>query len=403
MKLVIERLGHLGDAVAAGPQGPIFLKGFLPGEVIEGDDLAAMRITAPSADRVRPPCAHARTCGGCTLQHASDTFVQQWKGEVVASALRGQGIEAAFLPMHTSPPRSRRRASFAGRRTKGGVLIGFHARASDTLVDIPGCHLLHPDLIAAMPKLEPLVRLGATRVAEISMQVTATQSGLDVSVTGAKDIDAAAQMELARVCESAGFARITWNGEMVAMLHAPMLRFGTARVVPPPNAFLQATADGEAALLAAVRRAIGPARRVVDLFAGLGTFALPLAETAEVLAVENDAKMMAALSHSARNTPDLRKVVVEARDLFRRPLEPDEFKGIDAVVIDPPRAGAEAQMRTLAVSKVARIAAVSCNPVTFARDAKILLAGGYHLDFVQVIDQFRWSHHVELAAGFSRS
>ncbi|MDZ7904900.1 MAG: class I SAM-dependent RNA methyltransferase [Cypionkella sp.] len=403
MKLTIERLGHLGDAVATGPEGPLFLRGFLPGEQIEGDDPEAMRITTPSPNRVRPPCQHARACGGCMLQHASDDFVAGWKGEVVSSALRGQGIEARFLTQHTSPTRSRRRATFAARRTKGGVLIGFHARASDVLVDIPNCQLLLPEILAALPQLEPLVRLGATRVAAISIQITATASGLDVAVADGKDLDAQSQMELARLCETAGLARLTWNGEIVAMRHAPMLRMGRALVAPPPNAFLQATAQGEGALLAAVRHITKPARRIVDLFAGLGTFALPLAERADLLAVEGDAKMLAALSHGARNTEGLHKVDTEARDLFRRPLEPDEFKGIDAVVIDPPRAGAEAQMRTLAASAVPLIAAVSCNPVTFARDAKILLAGGYRLDFVQVVDQFRWSHHVELVAGFSRA
>ena len=402
MKLVIQRLGHLGDAIAIGAEGPIYLKGFLPGEEVEGDDLAAMRIITPSPNRVRPPCTHARACGGCALQHAADAFVADWKTEAVQSALRGQGIEAAFLPMQISPPKSRRRATFSARRTKGGVTIGFHARASDVLVDIPNCQLLHPDLLAAVPKLDPLVRFGATRVAEIQIQVTQTLTGLDVAVSEAKELDAPAQMELARICEAAGFARLTWNGEMVAMRHAPMLRFGRAMVTPPPLAFLQATAQGEAALLAAVRRAVGPARKIVDLFAGLGTFALPLAETADVLAVEGDGKMIAALSLGARNAENLHRVEAQTRDLFRRPLEQDEFKGVDAVVIDPPRAGAEAQVTTLAQTKVPRVAAVSCNPVTFARDAKILLAGGYRLDFVQVVDQFRWSQHIELAAGFSR-
>ncbi len=402
MKLTIDRLGHLGDAIATGPDGPLYIKGFLPGEVIEGDDLDQMRITLPSPQRVRPPCAHARTCGGCMLQHAADDFVADWKSDIVRAALKGQGIEAEFLPIQTSPPASRRRASFAARRTKGGTLIGFHARASDVLVDIPTCKLLHPDLLAALPELDPLVRLGATRVAEISLQVTQTQSGLDVSVQGGKDLDGEAQMQLARICEEAGFARLTWNGEMVAMRHAPILRFGRAMVTPPPNAFLQATSQGEAALLAGVRRAVGNARRIGDLFAGLGTFALPLAESADVLAVEGDVAMTAALSHAARNTAGLHQITVQTRDLFRRPLEVDEFKGIDAVVIDPPRAGAEAQITTLAQSRVANVAAVSCNPTTFARDAKILLAGGYSVDFVQVVDQFRWSHHVELVAGFSR-
>jgi 23S rRNA (uracil1939-C5)-methyltransferase len=402
MKLTIDRLGHLGDAIANGPDGPLYLKGFLPQEVVEGDDPDAIRIVTPSVHRVRPPCAHAKTCGGCTLQHASYDFIAGWKQQIVQSALQNQGIEAPFLPIHISPPGSRRRASFAGRRTKGGVLIGFHARASDMLIDIPQCQLLYPDLAQAIPKLGPLVQLGATRVAEITLQVTQTLNGLDVAVMGAKELQPSDQMQLARICESAGFARLSWNGDVMAIRQLPMLRMGRAMVALPQNAFLQATADGEAALLAAVRRIIGPARRVVDLFAGLGTFALPLAEGAQVLAIEGDANMMAALSQAARKTNDLHPVTVETRDLFRRPLQADEFRGVDGVVIDPPRAGALSQMATLAHSPVPRIAAVSCNPITFARDAKILLAGGYRLDFVQIVDQFRWSHHIELAAGFSR-
>jgi 23S rRNA (uracil1939-C5)-methyltransferase len=403
MKLLIDRLGHLGDAIAEGPDGPVYIKGFLPGEEIEGSDLAAMKILTPSVQRVRSPCAHAKTCGGCMLQHAADDFVADWKQNNVRSALAGQGIETEFLPMHISPPKSRRRASFAARRTKGGVMVGFHARASDMLVDIPNCQLLRPEIMASLALLEPFVKLGAARVGEISVMVTHTLSGLDVVITQAKDLDAEAQLQAARLCETAGFARLTWNGEIVAMRHAPMLRFGAALVTPPPAAFLQATAEGEAALLAGVQRITAPARRIADLFAGLGTFALPLAQRAEILAVEGDSAMTAALSRAARNTQEgLRHIDVQTRDLFRRPLEPDEFKSIEAVVIDPPRAGAEAQMHTLAQSKVPLIAAVSCNPVTFARDAKILISGGYRLNWVQVVDQFRWSHHVELVASLSR-
>jgi len=220
-------------------------------------------------------------------------------------------------------------------------------------------------------------------------------------VTGGKALDGALRLALARVAEAQGLARLSWDNEVVALRASPMQRFGRALVAPPPGAFLQATAEGEAALLALVREAVGDARRVVDLFAGVGTFALPLAEQAEVLAVEGEAAMVAALDRGWRSSVGLHRVSAEARDLFRRPLEPDEFKGFDVVVIDPPRAGAEAQTATLARSGVPVIAAVSCNPVTFARDARVLLAAGYTLDWVQPVDQFRWSAHVELAARFS--
>ena len=406
MKVIIERLGHLGDGIAQGPDGAIYVPGMLPGEEVEGelqgDQLANFRIVTPSVNRVKPPCAHAKTCGGCMMQHASDAFVADWKLGIVKGALAGQGLEAPFRPILTSPPKSRRRATIAARRTKSGALMGFHARASDMVVDVPHCQLLHPDLIATFPGLEALVKLGGSRTAEVSLTITRSLSGADVMVVGGKPLDSALQLELARVTETFGFARLTWNGETVALRTAPMQRFGKALVSPPPGAFLQATLEGERALLQSVALAIGPARKIVDLFAGVGTFALPLAERAEVHAVEGDAAMMAALEKGARNAEGLKRVTVETRDLFRRPLEDDEFKGVEAVVIDPPRAGAEAQMAVLAKSKVPVIAHVSCNPISFARDAKLLIAGGYQLDWVQVVDQFRWSAHVELVARFSR-
>jgi 23S rRNA (uracil1939-C5)-methyltransferase len=384
----------------------VFVPQALPGEVIEGDvqgdAVPVFRIVTPSVNRVRPPCTHARTCGGCMMQHAADTFVADWKLGIVKGALAGQGLSAEFRPILTSPPRSRRRATVAARRTKGGALLGFHARGSETLVAVPNCQLLHPDLLAAFPALEALVRIGGSRSAEMALTITTSLSGIDIVVDGGKPADSATQMELARLAEAHGIARLTWNSETVALRAMPMQRFGRALVAPPPGAFLQATAEGETALLRSVALAVGSARKITDLFAGVGTFSLPLAERAEVHAVESLPAMLAALEKGARGAEGLRRVTTETRDLFRRPLEPDEFKGVEAVVIDPPRAGAEAQMRTLAKSDIPVIAAVSCNPVTFARDAKILVNAGYSLDWVQVVDQFRWWAHVELSARFSR-
>lgn len=402
MIVTIERLGHLGHGIASGP---IYVPGTLPGEVVEGtpdgDRLLEPKIITPSPDRVKPPCRHARTCGGCQLQHASDAFVAAWKRQVVETALAGQGLRADFLPLATSPAKSRRRATLSARRTRGGVLIGFHARASETIVDIADCQLLHPGILAAFPGLEALVRAGGSRSAELSLQVTLTRGGPDVVVTGGKPLDAELRMDLARLVETHGLSRLTWDGETVALRDRPALTMGTATVVPPAGAFLQATAEGEAALLAAVRQALGPQKRIVDLFSGVGTFTLPLAQVMEIHAVEGDAAMIAALDLAARNTPDLHRISTETRDLFRRPLEPDELRGFTAALIDPPRAGAEAQTDRLARSGVPVIAFVSCNPVTFARDAKTLVTAGYRLDWVQVIDQFRWSTHVELVARLS--
>lgn len=406
MKLTISRLGHLGDGIAEGPAGPLYIPGMLPGEEIEGtlqgDRLEEVRIVTPSVDRVRPPCSHAKSCGGCLMQHARDGLVEGWKRGIVEGALAGQGLSAPMRGVATSPARSRRRAVLSGRRTKGGALIGFHARASQLIIPVPNCQLLHPDLMAAMPALEALVIAGGSRTAELDLMVTASLAGPDVVVTGVKPLDTALQLDLARIVEAHGLARLTWGDEVVALRAPPMQRMGRALVVPPPGAFLQATAEGEAALLDAVRDAVGDAARIVDLFAGCGTFALPLAEQADLRAYEGDAAMIAALDRGWRQAPGLHRLTAEARDLFRRPLEPDEFKGVEAVVIDPPRAGAEAQCATLARSQVPVIAMVSCNPVTFARDARALVAAGYRLDWVQVVDQFRWSAHVELAARLSK-
>lgn len=404
MRVTITALGHLGDGLADGPDGTIFAAATLPGEVVEGelqgDRLTGLRIVDPVADRVRPPCPHARTCGGCIMQHASDDLVARWKEGIVAGALSGQGLTAPILPILTSPPASRRRATLSGRRTKGGALVGFHMKASDTIIPVPGCRVLHAEVMATLPALEALVRLGGSRTAEVSLTVTAATGGPDIAVTGGKDTDAALRLDLARLAETHGIARLTWNGETVALRAHPVQVMGQARVTPPPGAFLQATAQGQGALVDAVRRAVGPARRVADLFAGCGTFALPLAEMAEVHAVEGDAAMMAALDAGWRQATGLKRVTTETRDLFRRPLEVGELSRFDAVVIDPPRAGAEAQTARIAESRVPVVVMVSCNPATFARDARRLVQAGYVPEWVQPVDQFRWSPHVELAALF---
>lgn len=407
MKVTVERLGHLGDGIARGDAGPIYAPGLLPGEEAEGrldgDTLADIRILTPSPSRVRPPCPHAKTCGGCQLQHAADALVAEFKQGVVRQALAQQGLEAPFRgPVVTSPPKSRRRATLSGRKTKGGALLGFHARGRDMIVAVPNCQLLHPDLMATLPALEVLVIFGGSRSTEQSLTVTRSLTGPDVAVTGGKPLDALQRMELARLAEQHGLARLSWDGEVVAQRAEPQIALGNARVGLPPGAFLQATEAGEAALLALVKAALGPQKRLADLFCGLGTFALPLAAEAEVLACEGDAALTGALDRAARATPGLRRITVETRDLFRRPLEAEELKGLTGVVIDPPRAGAEAQAERLAASAVPVIAMVSCNPVTFARDARILTAGGYRLDWVQVVDQFRWSVHVELVARFTK-
>lgn len=399
--VTIERLGQQGDGIA---HGPVFVPLALPGEVVsgtlDGSALADIRIETPSPDRVSPPCPHFRSCGGCQMQHASDTLVADWKRDVVAAALKQHGLETDLRPTVTSPDQSRRRATFAARRTKKGAMAGFHARKSDAIIPVPDCVLVTPALRAGLHVSEDLAVAGASRKAALAVTVTEGLEGLDVAVTGGKPLDGPLRIALAALCEKHRLARLTWEDELIGMRVPPAQPMGKARVVPPPGAFLQATAHGQQTLTDLVAEIVGDAKSVVDLFAGCGTFALPLAEKAEVHAVEGSAEMMTALDAGWRQTQGLKCVVTETRDLFRRPLLPDELARFDAVVIDPPRAGAAAQIAELATAQVPAIAHVSCNPQTFARDAETLCKAGYVLDWVQPVDQFRWSAHVELVGAF---
>nr|WP_207102740.1 class I SAM-dependent RNA methyltransferase [Paracoccus shandongensis] len=383
----------------------------LPGEQVEGeaagDRIAAPRIVTPSPDRVRPVCAHYRACGGCSLMHASDGFTTAWKRQVVETALVARGLPAPIEDVHVSPPLSRRRAVLSGRRTKKGALVGFHARASDVIVDLAECHVLRPQITAALPLLRRITVAGASRSGALSMTVIHGPAGLDLTITGGKPMDPALFQALAGLADEGDLARLTWqdqagDGQSITR-RPPALPMDRARVVPPPGGFLQATAEGEAALVAAVRDFTKGASRIVDLFSGCGTFSLPLAETATVLAVEGLAAPLAALDAGWRGAAGLNRVTTQNRDLARRPLLADELNGFDAIVIDPPRAGAEAQAREIAASKVGKVAFVACDPVTFSRDARLLADGGFTMRRLSVVDQFRWSPHVEIVADFART
>jgi 23S rRNA (uracil1939-C5)-methyltransferase len=405
-RFVIDHLGHRGDGVIAAPDGPLYAPFALPGETVSGpragDRLTDVAVEAASPHRIAPVCPHFGVCGGCALQNADDAFLAEWKTALVATALAQRGVETEIRPIAVSPPGSRRRVAVAGRRTRKGAIAGFHGRADATLVPVTTCAVADPAIVAALPALTELFGLTASRSGEARASVTVGAAGLDVALEGQRPLDRALFAALASVAEAADFARLSYGAETIATRRPPIQTFGRARVVPPPGGFLQATSQGEAALAAAIREAVGDAERVIDLFAGSGTFALPMAERAEVRAVEGDAAAVAALDAGWRETAGLRRVTSETRDLFRRPLLAEELKRADAVVIDPPRAGAAAQTAQIAASGVRRVAAASCNPATFARDARLLIDAGFRLDWAQPVDQFRWSPHVELAAAFSR-
>ncbi len=404
--VTVERLGRRGDGVAETPDERVLVPLSLPGEKVEGEiadgRMVQPRILTPSPHRVQPACQHYRACGGCALMHADDGFAAGWKAQIVQKALAARGIGAAISGVATSPARSRRRAVFSGRRTKKGALVGFHARASDVVVEIADCQVIRPAIQAALPILRELTRAGASRAGELTLSVTEGPAGLDVAVAGGKPLDPALFGALAEIADRGDLARLTW-GDQAITRREPALPMGRARVVPPPGGFLQATVEGERALIAAVREFTGDATRIVDLFAGCGTFTLPLAERAEVHAVEGLPAPLAALDRGWRAGSGLRRVTTEVRDLAHRPLDASELNRFSAIVIDPPRTGAEAQAHEIARSSVARVAWVSCDPVSFARDAAILAGQGWALPRLYIVDQFRWSVHVETVALFTRS
>ncbi|PVA07678.1 class I SAM-dependent RNA methyltransferase [Thalassorhabdomicrobium marinisediminis] len=399
MTQTIERLTLTGQGQL--PDGTL-LDRVLPGEEVEVQPDGSARIITPVVDRVKPPCRHFKSCGGCALQHASDGFVGEWKKTVVERALAARGLPFPFRSLHTSPPQSRRRARLSGRRTKKGAMVGFHAKASDALIEIPDCQLLMPSIMAGFPAFEALTVIAASRKSEVNLTVTDTLGGLDVLVETERELTGPLRIELAALAEVHDLARLAWNDDVVVTRKDPQQQFGTTRVAPPSGAFLQATREGEAAMVHSVLGAVTGAGRIVDLFSGAGTFTLPLAQGASVHAVEGDSELLQALDRGWRHGQHLRPVTTEVRDLFRRPLEPDELNRFDLALLDPPRAGAEAQVRAIAASDLRRVVMVSCNPVTFARDVQTLTEAGFVLDQLDVIDQFRWSPHIEVVGELSR-
>ena len=403
---IVDRLGQLGDGIIDTPNGEIFAPFTLPGEHIEGNiengRVNSPKIIKPVSDRIKPACKHFKSCGGCSLQHASDTVISDWKIRKTQDALSQVNLHPEFRPIINSKAGSRRRATFAANRTKKGALVGFHGRASDVIIEISECPISDPILLSGMPAFSQFAILGSSRKAVLRISATVSGNSLDVKIDNGKKLSATEISKFAQICNQFKILRLMWNDDVIAQSNPPSQKMGLADVIPPSGAFLQATKSGEAALIKTVLEIIGPSKRVVDLFAGCGTFALPISSKATVHALEGDANMIAALDSGWRAAGGLHDIKSETRDLFRRPLMPDEFKKIDAIVIDPPRAGAVSQVVEIAKANVGRIAFVSCNPATFARDASILCNNGYNLDWVQVIDQFLWNPHIELVAQFTK-
>ena len=409
-RLVIARIGRRGDGIAETPAGPLFVPYTLPGETAEVDQWPGhadrrhlIAIDAASPDRIAPVCPHFGTCGGCALQHWATARYRDWKRGLVREALAQVGLDVPVDELLDAHGDGRRRATFHARRGTRDVLeVGFAALRAHHVVAIDRCPILAPALKGAIEAAWAIAEALAGGRKPLDIQVTATDVGLDVDVRGSGPLTAARAAELAQVAERHRLARLTRHGELVAQRAVPTVTVGRARVALPPGAFLQATAAGEAALAKLVVAHCGSADKIADLFAGVGPFALRLAERARVTAADSDTDAIAALKRAAAATQGLKPIEAQLRDLFRRPIVPTELKRFEAVVFDPPRQGAQAQARELAASAVPTVVAVSCNPATFARDARILVDGGYRLTQVTPVDQFLYSAHVELVARFER-
>jgi 23S rRNA (uracil1939-C5)-methyltransferase len=408
-RLIIDSIGHRGDGVAETAQGPVYVPYTLPGETVDVESVPGhpdrrhlLNVLAPSPERVEAFCPHFGVCGGCAIQHWTEARYREWKRALVVEALQSAQIETAVDPLIDAHGDGRRRAVFHARRGTHDIIeVGFAALRAHTIISIDRCPVLAPGMADAIEVawdiaecLEPLKK-------PLDIQMTASDTGLDIDVRGSGPIDAKRTAALARIGTMRRLARVTRHGELVVQSVLPELRVGRATVALPPGAFLQATALGETEIARLTLEHAGKAKNVIDLFSGIGPFALRLAESRTVTASDNDNEALVALARAAR-TPGLKPLKTLKRDLFRQPLSAPEFAPFDAVVFDPPRQGAEAQARAIASSKVPVVIAVSCNVATFARDAKILIDGGYRLTRVTPVDQFKYTAHVEIVARFER-
>jgi 23S rRNA (uracil1939-C5)-methyltransferase len=401
-EIEIGGLGAQGDGIAETGSGTRYVPYALPGErVAVGADGLPRLLFAPSCERVPARCRHFGVCGGCAAQHMSERLYGTWKREALVTALARRGLTVDVAPLRRVPPGSRRRAVLTARRDGERIALGYHRRRSRALVDIEECPVLTAGIAGRLGALRAVA--AAVPVAEMRLTVLETPAGLDVAIeAGGSRPGRTAIAELGRLATEHRLARVSLDGETVIERTRPTLRMGEVDVGVPPGAFVQAVQASEEIMRGLVEGALARPKRVADLFCGVGTFTFALARHARVLALDSDESAIAALGLAARHAQGLRPIEARVRDLFREPLSVRELEPFDAVVLDPPRAGAEAQARELARSRVGTVIAVSCDPGTLARDARILVDGGYAISAVTPIDQFVFSAHLEAVAVLRR-
>jgi 23S rRNA (uracil1939-C5)-methyltransferase len=402
--VIITGLGAEGDGAAMTAAGAqVFIPQALPDERWRFEEGYAAEPVELLPDRRRPPNADDEPCGGCVARHMPLAMYHDWKREFLVRALRQHGVAADVQPLVTVPEHSRRRATFNARREGGAVRIGYHGRRSHDLVAADDCPVLDERIVALLPALAELAGGVATGTDTTRVVVTITDTGADVDVEGDEiGLTARLRSRISDIAAAARIARISVGGTPVIERQTPVLHFAGKAVAPPPGAFLQAVPQAEQAMIDLVTAALGKSKHVGDLFCGLGTLTLPIARKARVMAFDSDRVAIDALDEAQRKNQGLKPITARVRDLFHDPLAPLEMKDLDAVVLDPPRAGAKAQCERLAKSKIKRVVMVSCNPATLARDLRILIDGGYRLDAITPIDQFLYSPHLEAVAALSR-
>mgnify|MGYP000079583919 CR=1 FL=1 len=404
--VTIDELGHAGDGIFEADGRRVFVPYALAGETVEiereRDNRARLlRVIAPSAERVEAPCRHFGACGGCALQHMESAAYLAWKRDIVRRSFLLHRIDAPVEPVVATPPGARRRAIFSAVNLGNRVILGFHRRSSREIVNVEECPVLSADITGALPLIRQIAAAAIRRRKQGRITVLAG-NGLDIAVDGAGKLDRGALEKLGNFGREMSIARLTVDGSEIFVNRRPEIAAGSAMLMPPPAGFVQASAMAEAAMADAVAEHVGDSAPIVDLFCGAGTFTLRLARKAAVTAVEGAPELLAALDMGVRHATGLKPVTTAARDLFANPMSAIELDRFGAIVFDPPAAGAKAQAAQIAASQVPRVVAVSCNPATLARDARILIDGGYRLTRVLPIDQFLWSAEIEAVATFEK-
>jgi 23S rRNA (uracil1939-C5)-methyltransferase len=409
----ITAMGAQGDGLGRTPDGQSVFAAFtLPGEKVRLETRDGrpelIEVLAASPDRIEPACPHFIHCGGCALQHWAHGPYLAWKEDKLSHALAQVDLRTEFAPAFAAPPASRRRVALHARNgSRDAARLGYKARRSWSLVEIEACPITDPRLVAAFPALRRVAApLFEHSKSAPTLHCTLTDTGIDVDITGVESksggLSADARMRVAEAAAAADLARVTLSGEILYQARQPVVRLGPATAALPPGGFLQAVPEAERAMADFALKAVAGAGRIADLFCGLGTFTFRLASVAPVLAADSDERAIRALATAAGSAQGLKSIKAEARDLFRRPVLAQELKGVDAVLFDPPRAGAEAQAGQIAQSKVSTVVGVSCDAASFARDARILADAGFRLEQAMVVDQFLWSAHLELVGVFRR-